>query len=66
MPLLQVTLTHGRTPQQIESLIANLTDTLVDTLGVKKESVRVVIQEVPKTHWGSAGVSLAKRDGGGQ
>lgn len=63
MPLLQVTLTQGRTPEQIENVIAALTDTLVGTLGVKAESVRVVIQEVAKTHFGSAGISLARRDG---
>lgn len=63
MPLLQVTLTQGRTPEQIENVIAALTDTLVSTLGVKQESVRVVIQEVAKTHFGSAGMSLARRDG---
>ena len=66
MPLLQVTLAGERTPEQIESLIGALTDTVVDTLSVKKESVRVVIQQVPKTHWGAAGISLAKRDGGAQ
>lgn len=62
MPLLQVTLVEGRAGELKERLIENLTATLVETLSVKPESVRVLLQELPKTHWGAAGQSMAKRD----
>ncbi|ASK34969.1 4-oxalocrotonate tautomerase [Alcanivorax sp. N3-2A] len=62
MPLLQVTIVEGRDAQLKEQLIGNLTDTVVHTLSVKPESVRVLLQEMPKTHWGTAGQSMAKRD----
>jgi len=62
MPLLQVSIVEGRSPELKEKLIQELTMTIVETLAVKPESVRVLVQELPKTHWGIAGQSLAKRD----
>ncbi|MNF62414.1 2-hydroxymuconate tautomerase [compost metagenome] len=62
MPLLQVSIVEGRSPELKEQLIRDLTATVVETLAVKPESVRVLIQELPKTHWGTAGQSMAKRD----
>lgn len=57
MPLLQVTLIEGRTPEVKERLIAALTDTVVEVVGSPRENVRVVLQEVPPAHWGVGGVS---------
>ena len=62
MPLLQVSIVEGRSPELKEQLIRDLTATVVETLALKPESVRVLIQELPKTHWGTAGQSMAKRD----
>lgn len=62
MPLLQVSIVEGRSPELKEQLIRDLTATVVETLAVKPESVRVLIQELPKIHWGTAGQSMAKRD----
>lgn len=64
MPMLQVSILEGRTPDQKEELIRRLTETVTETLSVKPESVRVLVQEMPKTNWGIAGQSVAKRDGG--
>ncbi len=55
MPMLQVSILEGRTPEQKEELINRLTATITETLSVKPESVRVLIQEMPKTNWGIAG-----------
>ena len=66
MPLLQVSIVEGRSPELKEQLIRDLTATVVQTLSVKPEAVRVLIQEMPKTHWGAAGQSMAKRDGEGK
>jgi 4-oxalocrotonate tautomerase len=67
MPLLQVTLVEGRSAERKEQLIAALTSTVVDTLGVRAESVRVVLDEVPAAHWGIGGISKAQleREGSG-
>ena len=61
MPLIQVNIMEGRPPEKIKALIENITDTVVETLVVPKTSVRVLVNEMPKTHWGVAGVPVSDR-----
>ena len=62
MPLIQVTLVEGRTPEQLRSLISKLTAAVVDSIGAPKEAIRVVLNEVPSTHWAAGDVTIAERD----
>ncbi len=64
MPLIQATIVEGRSLELKERLIRNLTEAVVQTLRVKPESVRIVLQEVPKAHWGAGGISMLRREGG--
>jgi 4-oxalocrotonate tautomerase len=57
MPILVVRILEGRPPELIEELIAALADTTATTLSAPKESVRVLVEEIPKTHWGIGGKS---------
>jgi 4-oxalocrotonate tautomerase len=59
MPIINVQLIAGRPLELRERLIAELTGTAVDVLGVPAQSVRVILTEVPAEHWGVAGVSRA-------
>lgn len=61
MPLIQVNIMEGRPPEKIKALIENITDTVVETLDAPKQSVRVLVTEMPKTHWGIAGVPVSER-----
>jgi 4-oxalocrotonate tautomerase len=61
MPLVEVTLVEGRTPEQLRALISRLTGAVVDAVAVPKESVRVVLREVPATHWAAGDVTVAER-----
>lgn len=61
MPLISVTLTTGRTPQQLRALIRELTEAAVRALDAPKESVRVVLIEVPDTHWAAGDVTIRER-----
>lgn len=70
MPLIEVTLVEGRSPQQVRTLISELTDAVVRSVGARKESVRVVVHEVPATHWAAGDRTIAERaaesaEGGG-
>ncbi len=56
MPLIQIQLMEGRPPEKIKSLIARVTDTVAEELNSPKDRIRVIVTEVPKTHWGIAGV----------
>ena len=62
MPIIRVEMQEGRSPEIKERLIAALTSTIVENLGVAPEQVRVLLYELPRTHWGIAGKSVARRD----
>jgi 4-oxalocrotonate tautomerase len=63
MPLVEVTLVEGRTAEQLRTLISRLTAAVVDSVGAPKENVRVVLREVPATHWAAGDVTIAERRG---
>lgn len=56
MPLVQVTMIEGRSPEQKRALLSELTEAVVRSVGAPPENVRVVIYEVPATHWAVAGI----------
>ena len=62
MPLIQVTLVQGRTPEQLRALISSLTAAVVDSIVAPKEAIRVVLNEVPDTHWAAGDVTIAERN----
>ena len=59
MPFIQATLIAGRTQEQKEAFFEKVTAVAVETLGVKPEQVRIVINEVPAEHWAIGGGSKA-------
>lgn len=61
MPLIQINLLEGRTPEQKEQLIAEVTNTVANVLAAPVESIRVLIHEMKAEHWGIAGESVKKR-----
>ena len=50
MPLIEVTLAEGRSPEKLRALISRLTEAVVETGVAPKQSVRVIVREVPPTH----------------
>ena len=60
MPLVEVSMIEGRTPEQIRSLHTALTSAVVSAIGAPKESIRVVIRELPATHWSAGDVTIAE------
>jgi len=62
MPIVNINMMEGRPPEKIERVIQEVTETISATLEVPKETVRVLVTEVPKTHWGIAGESVAKKN----
>jgi 4-oxalocrotonate tautomerase len=61
MPIIDVTLTQGRTPEQLRTLISTLTDAAVEAVGAPQESVRVLLREVPPTHFAAGDITIAER-----
>ncbi len=60
MPIINVQMMEGRPKEKVAELIRNVTNTVSETLGSDKETIRVLVTEVPKTHWGKAGEPVGK------
>jgi len=61
MPNVNITMVAGRSPEKKEDLIKKVTDAVVDSLGVSKESVHIALYEIPKENIGDAGIPLSKK-----
>ena len=57
MPEVIVYAVAGRTPEQKRTLIRAVNEAIAQALQANPESIRVIIQEVPKEHWGIGGTS---------
>lgn len=61
MPIIEVTLIEGRPPERLRDLITRLTDAAVEAVDAPRESVRVILREVPATHFAAGDVTVAER-----
>ena len=57
MPFAQIQMMEGRSEDQKRAVIEKVTAALVEAVGAPIETVRVIITEIPKAHWGIAGKS---------
>lgn len=60
MPICQIYMLEGRTVEQKRTLIAKITEAMHDSIGAPVETVRVIITEMPKEHFGIAGKSAGE------
>jgi 4-oxalocrotonate tautomerase len=61
MPIAIIHLMEGRDDEKKARAIAAVTQALVESLDAKPETVRVVLQEVPRSSWGIAGKPASQR-----
>ncbi|MCM3116959.1 4-oxalocrotonate tautomerase [Neobacillus sp. MER 74] len=59
MPIVNIQILEGRPEEKVKELIHNVTEVVSTTLGAPKENVRILVSEVPKTHWGIGGISVS-------
>ena len=62
MPIVQISMIAGRTPEKKEQLIKKVTDAIVEVLQIPADRVRIVLNEVSKENLGYGGVPLSKLD----
>jgi 4-oxalocrotonate tautomerase len=60
VPLVQITLARGRTPEQLAELGRAVTTAVEESLGAPRGNVRVVLRECEPEHWFVGGESLAQ------
>ncbi len=59
MPVIEVTLVTGRTEAQLRALIESITSAVETSIDAPRENIRVLLREVPATHFAVGGVPLA-------
>ena len=59
MPVVQVDMMEGRTAEQKERLIKAIVKAF-EEIGVKPESLTIVIHDVPRTNWGIRGQQASR------
>jgi 4-oxalocrotonate tautomerase len=58
MPIVTISIMPGRDLETKRDLLKNVTASIVDTLEVPDESVRIIINEIPFEHYGVAGMPI--------
>lgn len=61
MPLVDISIIEGRPPERIRTLIAAVTDAVETALEVPRDTVRVLVRELPATHWAAGNETIAER-----
>ncbi len=56
MPIIDITLLEGRPYEKKAALMREVSEVAVRTLGAPPESVRVIVREIPASHFAIAGV----------
>ena len=55
MPTIRVEMFEGRTPEQKSALVAAITEACVRTIGSSPESVDILLFDIAKQNWATAG-----------
>lgn len=61
MPIVEITLVEGRRPDQLRTLISKVTQACAESVDAPVESVRVILREVPATHFAAGDVTIDER-----
>lgn len=61
MPIIEVNMLEGRPPDAKERLIQALTDAAVTSIGAPRDSVRIILREMPSGHFAVGGQSFAAK-----
>ena len=61
MPMAFVSIREGRPPENIRKMFSAVTAAIAESLDAPPASIRVVVTEVPLTHWATGDVTLAEK-----
>jgi 4-oxalocrotonate tautomerase len=64
MPNVEISLAQGRTEQQIRELISAVHEAVLRTAATRPEHIRVLVREIPQTHWTTGNQTIAETRAG--
>jgi 4-oxalocrotonate tautomerase len=62
MPLIEVSIARGRTPEQLRSLIGALHSAAETAVGALPENTTVIVREIDHEHWSRGNQTIAERN----
>lgn len=62
MPLIEVSIARGRTPEQLRSLIDALHHAAEHSVGAVPDNTTVIIREIELEHWSRGNQTIAERN----
>lgn len=62
MPLIEVSIARGRTPEQLRSLIGALHSAAETSVGALPENTTVIVREIDHEHWSRGNQTIAERN----
>jgi 4-oxalocrotonate tautomerase len=62
VPLIEVTIAEGRSAGQIRSMMHEVHNAVLRTVGTRPEHIRVIVREVPRAHWATGDQTLCEMD----
>jgi len=61
MPFIHVNMFEGRTVDQKRKMVAAMTEAVTKSLEIKPEAVHIIIHEMPKQNFSTAGILASER-----
>ena len=65
LPLIDISIAKGRTPEQLRALIAGVHEVAATTTGAADENITVIVREVDKELWSRTNTTIAERESAG-
>ncbi len=62
MPLIDISIAAGRSPQQLRALIDAVHRAAEDTVDAAPENITVIVREVQHEHWSRSNLTIAERN----
>ncbi len=62
MPLIDVSIARGRSPEQLRAFIAALHEAAERCVQAAPENITVIVREVEREHWSRNDITIAERD----
>jgi 4-oxalocrotonate tautomerase len=66
MPLIEVSIARGRTPEQLRALITELHRAAETAVGAVPDNTTVIIREIEHEHWSRGNQTIAERNAAAQ
>ncbi|MCX5240318.1 tautomerase family protein [Streptomyces prunicolor] len=62
MPLVEISIVAGRSPEKIRDLIHQVHAAVRNSLDAPDEAIRVLVREVPPAHWAAGDITKAEQE----